>query len=358
MKKNILFALLLSCGIIASCNGINPDPDDNTPNNNTSQNDSVPGDDKTQDDTIPQDSIDPNMPETLELDTTFVRKRAGTAYGRDLAEISGMVCSRVTPGYLWVQGDDSYKVRAMLPDGTFATTIKLHDSYRDWEGLSGGVYNDTNYLFVGVFGDNGLSYKNKYYIYYFAEPEIVEGEIQVEKKIIHFGYPDGKGHNAEVLMYDNVEQKLYIVDKWNTFNSTGMVYSLPFSTDMNLDTMHVLTEECQLGGSDMYILSASGTAAGLFQNPTGGDITPDGKYIIVKNEAYMLIWTRDSVDGRLESIGETLARRPKKVTAYKKEPQGEAIAWLDNTTCYTTSDVYSDGSAPIWLYTRELEPTE
>lgn len=357
MNKNVLFALLLSCCVVIGCTEVTPLPDNNDPSINGSQNDSLPGG-NDQNDSTPEDSITPNLPETLDLDTTFTRKRAGTAYGKDLAEISGMVCSRVTPGYLWVQGDDSYKVRAMLPDGTFTTTIKLHNSYRDWEGLSGGVYNDTNYLFVGVFGDNGLSYKNKYYIYYFAEPEIVEGEIQVEKKIIHFGYPDGKGHNAEVLMYDNVEQKLYIVDKWNTFNSTGMVYSLPFSTDMNLDTMHVLTEECQLGGSDMYILSASGTAAGLFQNPTGGDITPDGKHIMIKNEAFMLIWARDSIDGRLESIGETLARRPKKVTAYKREPQGEAVAWLDNTTCYTTSDVYSDSSAPIWKYTREMNGEE
>ena len=357
MNKNVLFALLLSCCVVVGCTEVTPLPDNNDPSINGSQNDSLPGS-NDQNDSTPEDTITPNLPETLDLDTTFTRKRAGTAYGKDLAEISGMVCSRVTPGYLWVQGDDSYKVRAMLPDGTFTTTIKLHNSYRDWEGLSGGVYNDTNYLFVGVFGDNGLSYKNKYYIYYFAEPEIVDGEVQVEKKIIHFGYPDGKGHNAEVLMYDNVEQKLYIVDKWNTFNSTGMVYSLPFSTDMNLDTMHVLTEECQLGGSDMYILSASGTAAGLFQNPTGGDITPDGKHIMIKNEAFMLIWARDSIDGRLESIGETLARRPKKVTAYKREPQGEAVAWLDNTTCYTTSDVYSDGSAPIWKYTREMNGEE
>lgn len=357
MNKNVLLALLLSCCVVVGCTEVNPLPDNNDPSINGSQNDSLPGG-NDQNDSTPEDTITPNLPETLDLDSTFTRKRAGTAYGKDLAEISGMVCSRVTPGYLWVQGDDSYKVRAMLPDGTFTTTIKLHDSYRDWEGLSGGVYNDTNYLFVGVFGDNGLSYKNKYYIYYFAEPEVVDGEVQVEKKIIHFGYPDGKGHNAEVLMYDNVEQKLYIVDKWNTFNSTGMVYSLPFSTDMNLDTMHVLTEECQLGGSDMYILSASGTAAGLFQNPTGGDITPDGKHIMIKNEAFMLIWARDSIDGRLESIGETLARRPKKVTAYKREPQGEAVAWLDNTTCYTTSDVYSDGSAPIWKYTREMNGEE
>ena len=223
--------------------------------------------------------------------------------------------------------------------------------------MSGGVYNNTNYLFVGVFGDNGLSYKDKYYIYYFEEPEVVDGEVKVEKKIIHFGYTDRKAHNAEVIMYDNIENKIYIVDKWNTFNSTGMVYSIPFSTDMNLDTMQVLTEECQLGGSDMYILAANGKV-GLFQNPTGGDISPDGKYIMIKNEAYMLIWTRESVDGQYESVGKTLARLPKKVTAYKREPQGEAIAWLDSTTCYTTSDVYSDGSAPIWMYTRQTETTE
>ena len=345
MKTTFFFALLMSCSIIVGCEPIQNEE----PNNENNSTDTIP----TQTDTISEpEPVDPNLAKALQLDSTFTRKRAGTAYGKDLAEISGMVCSRVTPGYLWVQGDDSYKVRAMTSEGTFSTPIRLHDSYRDWEGLSGGVYNDTNYLFVGVFGDNGLSYKDKYYIYYFAEPAIVDGEVKVEKKIIHFGYPDHKAHNAEVIMYYNIEEKRYIVDKWNTFNSTGMVYSLPFSTDMNLDTMQVLTEECQLGGSDMYILGNNGKA-GLFQNPTGGDISPDGKHIIIKNEGFMLIWARETIDGRLESIGETLARRPKRVTAYKREPQGEAIAWLDNTTCYTTSDVYSSDVAPIWIYTRE-----
>ena len=353
MKVKLILALLMFCGIVVGCEPI----PNNDPNNENNQTDTVPEVNNNPTDSVPTDSIDPNMPETLELDSSWVRKRAGTAKGSDLAEISGMVCSRVTPGYLWVQGDDSYKVRAMTPEGKFSTTIRLHDSYRDWEDMSGGVYNDTNYLFVGVFGDNGLRYKDKYYIYYFAEPEVVDGEVQVEKKIIHFGYPDGKAHNAEVLMYDNVEQKLYVVDKWNTFNSTGMVYSMPFSTDMNLDSMHVLTEECQLGGSDMYILGNNGKA-GLFQNPTGGDITADGKHILVKNEGFMLIWTRDSIDGRLESIGETLAHRPKKVTAYKREPQGEAIAWLNDSTFYTTSDVYSSDIAPIWVYTKKANTTE
>ncbi len=347
MKTKIFLALFMFCGVMVGCE---PVPND-TPNDENTPTDTV----TTPTDTVPE-QVDPNLEKALKLDSSFVRKRAGTAYGKDLAEISGMVCSRVTPGYLWVQGDDSYKVRAMTPEGKFSTTIRLHDSYRDWEGLSGGVYNDTNYLFVGVFGDNDLRYKDKYYIYYFAEPEVVDGEVEVEKTIIHFGYPDGKAHNAEVIMYDNVEEKIYIVDKWNTFSSTGMVYSMPFSTDLNLDTMQVLKEECQLGGSDMYV-EVSGIAA-LFQNPTGGDITPDGKYIMIKNERFMLIWTREMVDGKYESIGTTLARLPKKVTAYKREPQGEAIAWLDSTTCYTTSDVYSSESAPIWVYTREIAITE
>lgn len=348
MKKNVFFTLLLSYAMAVSC--VNPLP--NNPTGGETPQDSVP----TNNDTVPQDTVDPYKPETLELDSSFTRERSGTAYGKDLAEISGMVCSRVTPGYLWVQGDDTYKVRAMTPEGTFSTTIKLHDSYRDWEGLSGGVYNDTNYLFVGVFGDNGLSYKDKYYIYYFAEPEIVEGEVKVDKKIIHFAYPDHKAHNAEVIMYDNIEEKIYIVDKWNTFNSTGMVYSLPFSTDMNLDTMHVLTEECQLGGGNMYV-DVRGTAA-LYQNPTGGDISPDGKYIIVKNERFMLFWVREKVGDTYESVGVTLSRRPKNITAYKKEPQGEALAWLDSVTCYTTSDVYSSESAPIWKYVRKVNTAD
>lgn len=354
MKTKIFLTLLMFFGILLGCEPI-PNNDSNNENNQTdsvpTQTDTVP----TQTDTVPA-PVDPNLSKALKLDSSFVRSRAGSAQGSDLAEISGMVCSRVTPGYLWVQGDDSYKVRAMAPDGTFSTTIKLHDSYRDWEGLSGGVYNDTNYLFVGVFGDNDLRYKDKYYIYYFAEPEVVDGEVKVEKTIIHFGYPDGKAHNAEVIMYDNVEEKIYIVDKWNTFNSTGMVYSMPFSTAINTDSMQVLTEECQLGGGNMYI-EVSGIAA-LFQNPTGGDISPDGKYILVKNERFMLIWTREMVDGQYESVGKTLARSPKKITAYKKEPQGEAVAWLDNTTCYTTSDVYSSDVAPIWKYTRTLEEAE
>ncbi len=269
----------------------------------------------------------------LEWDETWKRTRVGTADPSELSEVSGLACSRVTPGYLWAQGDDSYKVRALKPDGTYVSTIRLGKKYRDWEDICCGMYNDTSYVFVGIFGDNGRNYKNDYYIYYFKEPEIVEGDIEVDVDTIHFGYPDGEAHNAETLMYDNVEQMLYIVDKYGPTDAMGVIYSLPFRKDY--EGMQVLTEWTKLG-SGQY-----------FMNPTGGDITPDGKQIIVKNEAFMLIWNRE--EG--ESVADAMARRPKQVKAYKKESQGEAIAWLDSTTFYTTSD--SGVNEPIYMYTKQ-----
>ena len=271
----------------------------------------------------------------LEYDETWKRTRVGTANPSDLAEVSGLACSRVTPGYLWAQGDDSYKVRALTPEGKYVSTIRLGKRYRDWEDICCGMYNDTSYVFVGIFGDNGCSYKDDYYIYYFKEPEIVEGDIEVDVDTIHFGYPDGVAHNAETLMYDNVEQILYIVDKYDNSDAMGVIYSLPFRTDY--EGMQVLTEWTKLGSGE------------YFMNPTGGDISPEGSKIIVKNEAFMLIWNRE--EG--ESVADAMARRPKQVKAYKKESQGEAIAWLDSTTFYTTSD--SDVSEPIYMYTK-LDP--
>lgn len=276
--------------------------------------------------------------EPLEYDDSYVRKKVGDALVSGLAEISGIACSRVTPGYLWAQGDDNYKIRAMKPDGTFVFTVKIDGARsRDWEDLCGGVYEGKNYIFVGIFGDNGLSMKDNYYIYYFEEPEIVvDSTLVVPMNSIKFGYPDGVAHNAETLMYDNVEQMLYVVDKYDNSDAMGVVYTLPFRTDYNSDSLQILKEECKLGNG------------ANFMNPTGGDISPDGQHVLIKNEGFTLIWHREGE----ESIAETLTRRPKQVKAYKREAQGEAIAWLDSITFYTTSDVGS-GDADIYMYTKK-----
>ena len=90
----------------------------------------------------------------------------------------------------------------------------------------------------------------------------------------------------------------------------------------------------------------------VFHLVTAADISPDGKYILIKNHnnivarfCWVLYWVRQ--EG--ESVADVVKRQPQPIRAYGTyEWQGEAICWLDDDTFYTTSD--SDGEPPIFRY--------
>jgi len=296
--------------------------------------------------------------EVLEYDTTF--KRVALGYTPTyIPEVSGMSCSRTTPGYLWIQSDEVFRIAAINTNGTIFHKIAFRNcpkykssTRRDWEGLSTGVWQGKNYLFIGAFGDNDCQYKDNYYILYLEEPEI-NGEPNpavvydtIDNRYIRYGYPDGKAHNTEAIMYDNVDQKIYIIDKEE--KHFCHVYSLRMDTVYGND-LQILKYECDLGKGDEK----------EFQRVTAADMTPDGRWIIIKNNYYVtpaggkeetyavaLIWQRNSG----ESVVDALKRQPQQLKSYEVEWQGEAVAWLDSTTFYTTSD--DDGRAPIYVYVR------
>lgn len=288
----------------------------------------------------------------LMLNNDFTRTQCGTAYKKVLKEISGLACSRTTPGYLWAHGDenidDKKKIIAIIPNAqskseelVMTVNITGDPGRDDWEDIATGIYNNTNYIFIGAFGDNKLQYKDKYYIYFFEEPTITsDSTVSQSVNYIKFGYPDNKAHNTETLMYDNVEQMFYIADKVE--DGVCHLYKLPFRTDYGTG-LQTLTEVCALG---------NGSA---FNYLTGGDITPDGKWMAIKSKPYVLLWERQGN----ESLSQTAQRRPVQIAAYQEEAQGESLAWEDNTTFYTTSDQTSD--QPIYKYTRvisEDNPTD
>ena len=152
-------------------------------------------------------------------------------------------------------------------------------------------------------------------------------------------------------MYDNVEQMIYIITK--VYYDVCQVFSMPFRTDYG-DEEQTLTYVCDLGvKSDLG--SGSKPSKG-FHLVTAADISPDGKFILIKNHnnisavySWVLLFTRE--EG--ESVAETLIRQthPEPLKCYQYEWQGEAICWLDSTTFYTTSD--SDGEPPIYKYTKK-----
>ena len=274
---------------------------------------------------------------TLQENTDFTRTECGTMKKKTMKEISGLAASRQTPGYLWAHGDentgDNRKIIAIQPDGTLAMTVNLttpNTDRDDWEDIATGIYNGKNYVFIGAIGDNDLAFNDQYYIYYFEEPAISSGTQNVTVNTIRFGYPDNKAHNTETLMYDNVEQMFYIADK---ADGVCHLYKLPFSTTYGTGVQR-LTEVCALGNGSKFKLA------------NGGDITPDGHWMAIKNEEYILLWERQGA----ESLSATALRNPMQVVAYQKEEQGESLAWLNDSLFYTTSDCKKD--TPIYQYVR------
>lgn len=277
---------------------------------------------------------------TLNLNNDFTRTECGTMAKKVMPETSGFACSRQTSGYIWAHGDENTgsnkKIVAIQPSGTLAMTVTISgDPGRDdWEDIATGIYGGKNYVFIGAIGDNDLQFKDSYYIYFFEEPAITSASKEVSVKYIRFGYPDNKAHNTETLMYDNVEQIFYIVDKVKSGVCT--LYSLPFKTDYGTSTQ-TLTKVCELGSGSK------------FNYCTGGDISPDGKWMLIKSKPYTLMWERQGS----ESLSQTAQRLPVQIAAYQEEAQGEAIAWLDSTTFYTTSDQKND--VPIYQYVRTFD---
>lgn len=274
---------------------------------------------------------------TLQENTDFTRTECGTMKKKTMKEISGLAASRQTPGYLWAHGDentgDNRKIIAIQPDGTLAMTVNLttpNTDRDDWEDIATGIYDGKNYVFIGAIGDNDLAFNDQYYIYYFEEPAISSGTQNVTVDTIRFGYPDNKAHNTETLMYDNVEQMFYIADK---VDGVCHLYKLPFSTTYGTGVQR-LTEVCALGNGSKFKLA------------NGGDITPDGHWMAIKNEEYILLWERQGA----ESLSATALRNPVQVMAYQKEEQGESLAWLNDSLFYTTSDSKKD--TPIYQYVR------
>ena len=271
-----------------------------------------------------------------------------------IPEVSGIACSRVTPGYIWMQSDEiqDYLIATDETGQTRYAKVQFPgENYLwDWEDLCGGVYNGKNYLFIGAFGDNNEE-RNDYCIVWFEEPEITGGQINITPSRINFQYPEGKKHNAEAIMYDNVEQMLYVITK--VYYDVCQVFKLPFRTDYG-STKQTLEYVCDLGVK--ADLGEGSKPDKGFHLVTAADITPDGKYILIKNQnntnadySWILLWERQ--EG--ESVADALKRQPQPLKCYEVEWQGEAICGKDNDTFFTTRDSDQGERPPLYKYTRK-----
>lgn len=236
----------------------------------------------------------------------------GTISHPNLSEVSGMVMSSQDNKLIWVHNDSGDGTRLYLIDHKaeykFHCTIEGANN-RDWEDIS--VYN--NKLYIGDIGDN-IGIRSLYTIYIIDEPSVKsKDDITVKQfKTIQYKYPDG-ARDAETLMTDPLNGDIYIVSKRE---ENVNVYRIAFPYNFNDTTI------------------AEKVMTLPFSYFVGGDISRDGKEIVMKTYQNIYYWPRKNG----KTIKEAFSEVPQEIP-YKQEPQGEAICWsTDAKSFYTLSE--------------------
>lgn len=259
-----------------------------------------------------------------------------------LDEISGMAASVKNPGCFWVHNDSGDEARIFLinTEGKIVCTVNIDTDFtdnRDWEDIAvgPGAVDGETYIYIGEIGDLGRKYANKF-IFRIAEPLVDTGTLNQQLNIardsvstIRFDYADGS-RDAEILLIDPLTRDLFIITKRE---DRVQIYELSYPRSYDDDEKLILTRS---------------SVTLPFRLANGGDISADGKEILVKNLTNVYYWKR-SAD---ESIQDALSRSPE-ILPYTKEPQGEAIAWFRDGSAYITVSEKKDGITPvIYKYLR------
>lgn len=231
----------------------------------------------------------------------------------EIDEASGLVSSQLHPFLLYTHNDSGGAPEVYMLDtlGQHQGTVHLGGiKNTDWEDIAigPGVDPDVTYIYVGDIGDNNAR-RDKVFIYRFPEPSQIKNEIQVKPEVLTLTYPDG-ARDAETLMVDPWTGDVLILSKRDTSNTL----------------YRAAADQWESGESVLEkVMKLPITMA------VGGDISADGRQILIKNYWAVYYWERK--EG--ESLMEALSRKPY-LLPYKPEPQGEAIGFSANGDRYYT----------------------
>lgn len=235
----------------------------------------------------------------------------------ELVEISGVAASRAHPEVLWVHNDSGFppEIAALDRDGNVIAVIPIPGVESvDWEDVALGrgadQFSDT--LFIGDIGDNTDEpvRGTPPVIIRIAEPDpFAPPGASIDAVSIPYAYADGP-RDAEAVLADPLTGEVVIVSKqWS--GAIAGAYVIPAEVAFAEEPPPVdvtLPRAADVGGTE-------GSPV------TGGDISPDGRIVILRTYIEVLVWDRDPAD----SVAATLATEPT-CTRQVIEPQGEAVA--------------------------------
>lgn len=252
---------------------------------------------------------------------------------KELEELSGLVASRAHPGKLWTHNDSGnapvvYLIDSMLQIQLRCTLKGIVN--RDWEDISigPGPVEGKVYVYVADIGDNRAVTPVKT-IYRFEEPaNFIPGKDTVISNFdtLTFKLPDGP-KDTEAFMVHPATGDFYIISKREEPVHVYRLTAPGSSADTAMAT-------------DIGIIAAS--------QITAADFSPDGQELLVKNYERIFYWPVPQG----KDIPEVLKERPLKIP-YKREPQGEAIAFtIDGSGFYTVSEKVKGEKSHLRFFRR------
>jgi hypothetical protein len=214
-------------------------------------------------------------------------------------ELSGLVLSRSHPGVLWTHNDsgDGPRLLAISGDGRPLGELEPVGAENvDWEDIAA----DDRSLYIGDIGDN-LSQRTTVTVYRVPDRSL-SGAVPATQLTLR--YPD-RPHDAEALLVDPSSGALVVVTK--SLRETAAVYVAERPSSGTTTTMR-RAGQVRLGNAIAI---------------TAGDISPDGRTIVLRSYDRAFVWRRH----RGEPLLAALRRRSCTPDAdLLGEGQGEALA--------------------------------
>jgi hypothetical protein len=240
-----------------------------------------------------------------------------------LTESSGLAASQRYPGVFWTINDGPTPfLFAFDRSGTSRARVRVAGgSVFDWEALSigPGPAEGRSFLYIGDIGDNRQS-RRSIQVYRVEEPDLGNTQTKPAEKI-QLQYPDGS-HDAEAILVHPTTGDLYIVIKSNERN---LVYKAkaPLSTSRPIRLQRVGDAQLPEGS---FLTKFVGRV-------TGGDISPDGKKVILCD--YDAAWESVASGRDFDSVWKGPWRR----VDIAPRQQGEAVSYRhDGKTVLATSE--------------------
>lgn len=251
-------------------------------------------------------------------------KVVGTIENKKITESSGLAASPCQTNVLWTHNDsgDKPNIFAINTKGEMLADFRVKGAENyDWEDIA--AFKNPNgdcFLYIGDIGNN-KRLRGEVTIYRVKEPQISENNSRFTENAdaIKVTYPDFR-HDAETLMIHPKTGDIYILTK--RLSGASAVYKL--AANYSLDKTNTLEK--------ITDFTVPAVPNGFL---TGGDISPDGKRVILCDyfQAYELVLSGDA-----KNFDEIWKKKPLKIELGERS-QGEAIGYsADGNSIFATSE--------------------